>query len=84
MQIRMAHLNIQGINVAVFEANSADDTDSGREDVLHELTVKARISGLRVDKSALAYRNRFYGTPDLVRYLSRSGGVPRWTHEIDR
>jgi len=82
MEIRMAHLRIQGINVAVFAANATDDTDSGRNEVLARLTVKARASGLAVEKSALAYRDRFYGTPDLVRYLV-SNGVARWTHKID-
>jgi hypothetical protein len=41
---------------------------------------------LRVDKAALAFeacgRIRFFGTPDLVRYLG-SLGVPRWTHTLD-
>lgn len=82
MKIRMAHVRIQGISVAIFDANSVDDTDSGRQDVLANLTGRARLAGYRVDKAALAYRNRFYGTPDLVRYLSR-GGQFRWTHEID-
>jgi len=81
MQIQMAHLRIQGINVAVFAANSADDTDSGRSEVLARLTMKARANGLAVEKSALAYRNRYYGTPDLVRYLANNG-VGRWTHKI--
>jgi hypothetical protein len=47
---------------------------------------KARRNNLRVDKAALAFqesgRTTFFGTPDLVRYLS-SRGVPRWTHTLD-
>lgn len=80
-KIRMAHVRIQGIDVAVFQANAADNTDSGRADVLADLTAAARAQGLRVQKSALAYGNRFYGTPDLVRYLANGGGI-RWTHTL--
>jgi hypothetical protein len=47
---------------------------------------KATAIRLRVDKAALAYqeagRIRFFGTPDLVKYLA-SRGVPRWTHTLD-
>lgn len=84
--IDLAHVNIQGVNVAVFAANGRSNTDASRAEALAQLTARARASGLRVDKSALAYRLgsrlHFYGTPDLVRYLSQSG-VPRWTHTID-
>lgn len=84
--IQLAHVNIQGVNVAVFAANGTSNTDASRADALAQLTARARASGLRVDKAALAYRQgsrtHFYGTPDLVRYLSRSG-TPRWTHRID-
>jgi hypothetical protein len=45
----------------------------------------ARAHGLNVDKAALAFREGgrtvFWGTPDLVRFLSRCG-VPAWTHSI--
>lgn len=78
---RMAHLRIRGVDVAVFAANAQSNTDSGRAEVLANLTSRARAQGLRVDKSALAYGNRFYGTPDLVKYLVRNG-VGRWTHTI--
>lgn len=81
MKIRMAHVRIQGINVAVFEANARDDTDAGRARLLAELSDQARREGLRVEKAALAYRDRFYGTPDLVQYLARAGR-PRWTHTL--
>lgn len=81
MQIRMAHLNIQGIDVAVFDANATDGTDDGRDEVLADLTYRARQLGLRVEKSALAYGRRYYGTPDLVRYLANNG-VARWTHTL--
>lgn len=81
-RIRMAHLRIQGIDVAVFDANAVDNTDAGRAEVLADLTQRARRSGYRVEKSALAYGRRFYGTPDLAHYLARNG-VSRWTHVLD-
>ena len=84
--IQLAHVNIQGVNVAVFAANGRHNTDSSRAEALAELTARARASGLRVEKAALAYRQgsrtHYFGTPDLVRYLSKSG-TPRWTHRLD-
>ena len=86
MQISMAHINIQGVNVAVFAARPNSTSNASLGEVLASLTTKARLSGLRVEKSALAYtengRTRFWGTPDLVKYLA-TAGVPRWTHTID-
>lgn len=86
MRIEMAHLRDQGINFAVFAADAANRSDSGRQALLAQLVAKARGNSLRVDKAALAYqeagRTRFFGTPDLVKYLA-SRGVPRWTHTLD-
>ena len=83
---KVAHLRDQGIDFAVFNAKALEDTDAARDDLLAQLTNAARLQGLKIDKSALAYRsgarNRFYGTPDLVRYLTQRG-VPRWTHTIE-
>lgn len=85
MRIQLAHLRDQGINFAVFAADAPSRLNSDRNDVLGNLTSKAEAAGLRVDKAALAFtehgRLTFYGTPDLVRYLSQRG-VPRWTHWI--
>ena len=85
MQIRVAHLRTQGIDFAVFDADATSRLDSDRAELLVRLTAEARANGLKVDKSALAFRqgsqNRFYGTPDLVRFLANNG-VPRWTHTI--
>jgi hypothetical protein len=54
--------------------------------LLGQLVAEARRNNLRVDKAALAFheagRTKFFGTPDLVRYLS-SSGIPRWTHTLD-
>ena len=91
MRINFAHIRARAANggfidFAVFEANASSGMDSDRADVLHNLTMKARFQGLKVDQSALAYsengRIRFYGSPNLVDHLSRSG-LPRWTHSMD-
>ena len=86
MRIHMAHLRDQGINFAVFAADAASHTDAGRQAFLAQLVAKARGNRLRVDKAALAYeeagRSKFFGTPDLVKYLA-SRGVPSWTHTLD-
>ena len=71
------------INFVVFDAKS---TTNNNDKLLTQLTSRARASGLKVDKSALAYnkhgRLEFYGTKDLVQYLSNNG-LPQWTHTID-
>lgn len=86
MKVNLAHLRDQGIDFVVFDADAATHVDSDREALLADLTWRARRSGLKVDKSALAFASgrqlRFFGTPDLVQYLSRRG-IPRWTHTID-
>ena len=87
MRINFAHLNHQGINFAVFDADARLGTNAARSELLGELTLEARRLGLRVDKSALAYvrggRIEFWGTPDLVRLLANVG-VPQWTHVLTR
>lgn len=88
MKIRFAHNTIQNSSVAVFQANSVTNTDQARAQVLADLTRKARTNNLRVDKAALAYKHngqlRFYGTPDLLKYLANGGyRTLRWTHELE-
>ena len=91
MRINFAHLRERStsggfINFIVFEANATSGGDTARSEVLHDLTMRARLEGLAVDQSALAYREngriRFYGSRNLVDYLSRRG-IPRWTHHMD-
>ncbi len=86
MTIKFAHLRDQGIDFAVFDADSTCRSSSGRANILADLTARACLSGLRVEKSALAFMEfgkvTFFGTPDLVKYLS-SGWVPCWTHSLD-
>jgi hypothetical protein len=88
MKINMAHLRERAtgggwINFAVFDAKS---TSGDNDELLSQLTAKARASGLMIDQSALAYssggRLRFHGTPKLVDYLVKSWR-PIWTHTID-
>ncbi|RZZ83140.1 hypothetical protein EAT51_12440 [Pseudoxanthomonas winnipegensis] len=88
MQIKMAHLRERSttgawVNFAVFSASSAVGNNDA---ALAHLTAQARRLGLQVDQAALAFssagRVRFYGTKNLVNYLSKRG-VPRWTHTID-
>lgn len=86
MRVNLAHLRDQDINFAVFDADAISHLDQDRSTLLAQLTACAQASGLRVEKAALAFvqggRPTYYGTTDLVRYLS-SRGVPRWTHTID-
>lgn len=86
MRIQMAHLMDQGVNFAIFGADAANHTDTGRRALLAGLVAKAKVNHMRLDKAALAYdeagRTRFFGTPDLVKYLA-SRGVPQWTHTLD-
>jgi len=91
MRINLAHIRERSttggwINFAVFEAKSNSGSDSANRELLNQLTARASRSGLKVEKAALAYqesgRVKFFGTPDVVAYLSRRG-VPRWTHHID-
>ena len=90
MQVNMAHLRERSttggwVNFAVFDARSSSGSDSDNNILLSQLTSQARASGLKVDQSALAFKQggriRFYGSKNLVDYLSRSG-VPHWTHKI--
>ena len=91
MRINFAHLRERSttggfIDFAVFEARSTVGTAEANAAVLGRLTLKARRAGLKVDKSALAYREdgrvRFFGDEDLVTFLSRRG-VPQWTHSLN-
>jgi hypothetical protein len=74
------------IDFAVFDAKSSSGSDSDNKTLLGQLSAKARLAGLKIDQSALAYekngRIRFFGSKNLVNYLSNNG-VPQWTHEID-
>lgn len=86
MRVDMAHLRARGTNFAVFAVDAANHSSAGREALLAQLVARARSNRLRIDKAALAYREagstKFFGTPDLVKYLA-ARGVPRWTHTLE-
>lgn len=92
MQIDLAHLRERStsgspIDFAVFAARSNSGGQADNDRLLAQLTLKARAVGLKIDQAALAYsdngRTRFHGSKNLVEYLAKQGGVPRWTHKID-
>lgn len=91
MKINFAHLRERAqsgswINFAVFDARASSGTTADNSKLLAQLTVRARAASLRIDQAALAFmsggRVQFFGSPPLVKYLSRSG-LPRWTHHIE-
>ena len=91
MRINFAHIRERStsgdwIDFAVFDARSTSNSESANAEVLAQLVTKARIAGYKIDQSALAFneggRVKFYGSRNLVDYLSRSG-LPQWTHWID-
>jgi hypothetical protein len=91
MKINLAHLREHStsggwINFAVFDARSSSGSSTDNANLLSQLAAKARMSGLQVDQSALAYSQggqiRFYGDKNLVNYLSQNF-VPQWTHTIE-
>jgi len=87
MKIPIAHVNIQGINCAVFDADARVPTNQARSALLAQLAARARAAGLAVSKRALAFRQggrlTFFGDDDLVRYLRHNGWALRWTHKLE-
>ena len=90
MQINFAHLREPStsggwVNFAVFDARATSSSDTANAQALAQLTTKAQMAGHRVDQSALAFnengRLKFYGSKNLVDFLSRSG-LPHWTHTM--
>lgn len=93
MRVNLAHRRERAhsggwINFAVFEARSSSGTRDDNARLLAQLTAKAKAkaSSLQVDQAALAFmscgRIQFFGSPQLVEYLSKSG-LPGWTHTVD-
>lgn len=90
MDINFAHLRERATNggwidFVVFDAHASSSSESENSRVLAQLTARVRMAGRKVDQAVLAFgengRLKFFGTPELVKYLSRSG-LPRWTHTI--
>lgn len=91
MRVNLAHLRERArsggwVNFAVFDARSTSGTREDNSRLLAQLTARARGANLQVDQSALAFMSgsqvRFFGSPPLVDYLSKSG-LPGWTHTIE-
>jgi hypothetical protein len=91
VRISFAHIRERStagsmVDFAVFDAKSTSGSDAGNAELLASLTTQARLSGLKIDQSALAFveqgQVKFYGARPLVEYLSRSG-VPSWTHFVE-
>lgn len=86
MRINFAHVNIQGINCAIFDAKPLSPTEEAHEELLADLVQRARANDLRVDKAALAYASgrqiKYWGHRDLAQFLANNG-PPRWTHYLD-
>ena len=91
MKINVAHIRERStsggwIDFVVFEATATSGGNSANDVLLQQLTSTARVVGLKVDQSALAYRQggrtQVFGSKNLVNYSSRNG-VSRWTHKID-
>ncbi len=91
MKINVAHIREKSttggwIDFAVFDAKSNSGSQFDNQNLLQQLTLKARGSGLKIDQAALAFRQngraQFFGSKNLVQHLSRAG-VPGWTHTID-
>ncbi len=85
MSINVAHVNIQGHNCLICDADATSRLDSDRSRLLSQLVARARASGLRVDLAALAFtqhgRITFYGERSLTQFLANRG-LPRWTHTL--
>ena len=86
MQIKFSHVKIGSVNAAVFGADAVTRLDKDRGILLADLTKHARTNGLRVDRSALMWRQggriRFYGDRQLVRYLESNWPNLPWNHKI--
>lgn len=91
MKFNFAHIRERStsggsIDFAVFEAHSTSGSSTDNAQVLADLTSRARSTGCKIDQSALAFnkngRLTFYGTTNLVNYLSKMG-LPRWTHSLN-
>ena len=83
MKVKMAHLRERAqsggwINFAVFDARS---TTGDNASLLHQLTKAARVSGLMIDQSALAFsyggRMQFFGDKNLASYLAKADPYDR-------
>ena len=77
MKINVAHMRERSdaggwIDFVVFDATATSGGNSVNDALLQQLTSTARIAGLKVDQSTLAYRQggrtQFFGSKNLVNY----------------
>ena len=77
MKINVAHMRERSdsggwIDFVVFDATATSRGNSVNDALLQQLTSTARIAGLKVDQSTLAYRQggrtQFFGSKNLVNY----------------
>ena len=92
MKINCAHLReraVNGgwINFIVFDACSNSKSTNDNDSLLQRLTLNAKQNGLKIDQSALAFKSngriQFYGSRNLVDYLSKNFHGITWTHTLD-
>lgn len=90
MDIEFAHLREMStvgryVDFAVFDAKPNNNTPAGRNALLLQLTLKARLAGRKVDASALVYEEngeiKTWGDRFAVDYVSKVG-VPTPTHTL--
>lgn len=91
MRVEFAHLRErsttgQVVDFAVFDAKPNNNTPSGRNALLTQLTFAAQRAGRKVDAAALVYEEhgqiKSWGHPFVLDYLSKVG-VPGPTHWIE-
>ena len=91
MKINLAHFRQQTalgdfIDFAIFDTVSESGAESDNLMLLNNLTLSAQSKDLKIDQAALVFKKndqvRFYGSKDLINYLSKSG-FPKWTHTIE-
>ena len=75
------------IDFAVFDAKSQSGTEEDNNAILNRLVkIAVEEKNLKIDRAALIFEKDgekvFYGSTDLVQYLSRVG-FPKWTHTLE-
>ena len=92
MEVQFAHFRQQTatgqfIDFAIFDAKTESGSESDNLELLNNLTDETiHVHKLKIDQAALVFKEndemRFYGSTDLVNYISRAG-FPKWTHTLE-
>jgi hypothetical protein len=76
MNIDLSHYRVGGVDIAIFDADAQSRTRRDRQQVLADLTAKARLANLHVDRSVLKFVENgqvtYFGDRDLVQHLIHS------------